>query len=297
MSAQWLDVIVPVRNPGEPIKGTIESLIAQTDRQFGVLLSDNYSASGVNRIEEARAQMEAVGIQVRYLRPPEELGRVEHWNWAHFASEADWLKPLFVGDTLEPEYVARLRERVTDQPAARLVRCGHMVVTPTGSIPPAQPPLLVERFSPREMLSHFPQHGNWLGGPINFAYERTAFRGAGGFSTQLPAAADLHLFVTLALRYGIEFLHEPLATFFLHEERFSHGIRNRRVNVALETWFILRQARAFCLENELPWQDGGVASGTWKQVTLEYWHPLKRAIKRRLGLRESWEKSDSALRS
>lgn len=284
MSARWLDVIVPVRNPGAPIEGTIQSLLAQTDRNFGVLLSDNHSSTGTQWLEAARAQMEAAGIQVRQLRPPAELGRVEHWNWAHFASEANWMKPLFVGDTLEPEYVARLRERVTAQPGARLVRCGHFVVTPTGSIPAVQPPLPVERFSPREMLPHFPQHGNWLGGPVNFAYERTAFRGAGGFETQLPAAADLHLFVTLALRYGVEFLHEPLATFYLHEERFSHGIRRRRVNVALETWFILRQARTFCLENGLPWQDGGVAAGTWKQAMLEYWHPLKHAIKRRLGL-------------
>jgi len=284
MSGQWLDVIVPVRNPGEPLAATISSLIAQSDRSFGVLLSDNYSTVGTGYLNAAQERLEGAGLTVRLVRPTLELGRVEHWNWAHLASAAVWLKPLFVGDTLAPEYVARLRERITSRPSARLVRCAFEFVTPAARGPAAEPPVVAERFSPEELLLHYPKHGNWLGGPINFAYERSAFRGAGGFAIQLPGAADLQLFVTIALRHGIEFLPDSLATFHLHEERFSHGIRGRRVNAVLEHWLILRQARNFCLENGLPWPKGGVGAGIWRELKAAYWHPLKHWVKERLEL-------------
>lgn len=289
MSAPWLEIIIPVRNPGDPFEGTINSLVAQSDREFGVALSDNYSSSGLDRLESARARLEESGIQARRIRPPFQLSRVEHWNWAHHSSDSLWLKPLFVGDTIDREYVSRLRQRVQSAPSARLVRCSFKMITRRSVVQSLDPPVACDRLTREEFLNYYPLHGNWLGSPINFAYERTAFRGAGGFSTQLPGCADLNLFVSLALRHGIELLPESLATFHLHEERFSHGIHRRRVIGSLELWFILRQAYNYCVEQRLPWPRGGVWRGTWKQVKIDYWDSRKPVIKeylRQLGLRQ-----------
>lgn len=283
MSTPTIEIVMPLRNPGEPLRQSVASLTAQTDRDFGVLLSDNGSTSGVELIEECRATLVAAGVQARVVRPSFELGRVEHWNWAHHQSEARWLKPLFVGDSLKPDYVARLRERVTQQPGARVVRCGFEVITPQGVFPAGEPPCAEERLTPAEFLRHYPQHGNWLGGPVNFAYEQTAWRGSGGYPTQLPAVADVCLYVTLVLRHGIELLPERLAAFHLHEQRFSHGIRGRRVNGVAELWMILCNARNYCLENKLPWPECGVTLGTYRQAKIDYWEPFKQRIKRLLG--------------
>lgn len=274
----WLEIIIPVRNPGAPFLQTVASLEAQSERGFGVVLSDNHSTAGEGMLREGRERLEAAGIPVRPFRPPAELSRVEHWNWAHYAAEADWLKPLFVGDLLEPAYVARVRARVEEKPAAQVVRCNfdflrQGVRYPAGSAPAGQAAL-----TPAEFLRYYPKLGNWLGSPINFAYTRLAWLSAGGYAIHLPACSDLDLYVTLALRHGIELLNEPLAVFQLHDERFSIGIRRRRVIGAVELWLILREARNYCETVALPWPRFGVAQGVLLQLMHDYVRPWKARI-------------------
>src|SRR5207249_7634473 len=123
----FLEVVIPVRNPGDKLLDTIASLETQTDRSFDVLISDNFSTKGHEWIDGAISRLAVAGISARVVRPPFELGRVEHWNWAHGQAQSDWLKPLFVGDLLGHRYIETLRARVDARPEARLVRCECMV--------------------------------------------------------------------------------------------------------------------------------------------------------------------------
>lgn len=275
----WLEIIIPVRNPGSRLLETGASLVQQMERGFGVVLSNNFSTTGDVVIEEFCRQMKAANIPVRRVKPLYELGRVPHWNWAHAQGAAEWLKPLFVGDLLLPGYVRQLRERIERQPHAHLVRCEFEIRASQNTSQTAAP-FQKERLSPAEFLDYFPRLGNWLGGPINFAYSRTAWQAAGGFAPQLPACADLRLNVTIALRHGMEVIHESLAVFQLHEQRFSHGIRGRRVNGCFELWLILREARNYCQTVNLPWPDNGVLTGVYRQVRIDYWQAFKNRVKR-----------------
>src|SRR6185437_4561326 len=128
----WLEIILPARNPGNKLDETVASLCEQTKKNFGVVLSDNFSTSGIEQLAAAQRKLEAAGIPVHRVRPPFELGRVQHWNWAHAQAKAEWLKPLFVGDLLKPLYVQRLRERVEKKPEAQIVRCEFETHSPGG---------------------------------------------------------------------------------------------------------------------------------------------------------------------
>src|ERR1700716_291691 len=103
-----LAVLIPLRNPTEVLRRTIASLTAQTDREFFVLLSNNHSTTGLNFIEEARNALEQSGLKVSLIQPPQELERIEHWNWMHFQSSAEWIKLLFAGDWLEPACITAI---------------------------------------------------------------------------------------------------------------------------------------------------------------------------------------------
>ena len=104
---------------------TIESLVAQTDKGFSVLISDNFSTSGQEHITRALSALTAAGIAARRIQPPAEVGRVEHWNWLHYQSTADWLKPLFAGDWLEPDYVRMVREVFAKEPGCGYFFCNY----------------------------------------------------------------------------------------------------------------------------------------------------------------------------
>ena len=276
----WLDIIIPVRNPGRKLLETIDSLTAQTERNFGVVLSDNHSSNGHEHLSEAEGLLRRHGIAVRRVQPPRELGRVQHWNWAHAQGNAEWLKPLFVGDLLLPGYVERVRARAEARSACGIIRCEYETRL-AGSAPRVTiTPFAEIALTPQQFLWWFPSHGNWIGGPINVAYRRTAWCSAGGYAVQLPACADLNLNVNLILQHGLETIPEILAVFQLHTQRFSHGIGRRRVSGCFELWLILRQAQNYCRNAGLIWPDHAVVRGVARQVKVDYWEPAKQRLKR-----------------
>lgn len=276
--APILEIIMPARSPGAVLMQTIDSLLAQTDRGFGVLLSDNFSSKGLEFFDLGAKQLASAGIAVRRVKPPFELGRVEHWNWAHAQGEGEWLKPLFVGDLLKPDYVEQILKRIQAPTPADIIRCEFEAASPARTVI-SQAPSTQAFLTPAEFVEQYLAHGNWLGGPINVCCRRTAWRAAGGYSVQLPACADVNLYFRLALGRGLETIPECLATFQLHDQRFSHGITKRRVNGCFEIWLMLRQARNFCLAAGIPWPRFGVSRGVWKQLKVDYWEPRKRGVK------------------
>jgi hypothetical protein len=258
----WLEIILPVRNPGEELLETGASLASQTDRSFGVILSDNFSTGGQEIFARFCDAMKAANIPVRRVKPPREFNRVQHWNWAHGQAEAEWLKPLFSGDSLKPGYVERLRQRVEARPQTQIVRC-EFETNDSAKIYGGAP-FKQNSLTPVEFLNYFPVSGGWIGGTTNMAYRRAAWQATGGWLPTLPACGDLKLNAMLALRYGLETIHESLAVSPSPAPDFLNSAKPLRVNRSIERWLIFRQLRNYCLSVNLPWPKNGVARGLIK---------------------------------
>jgi glycosyltransferase involved in cell wall biosynthesis len=223
-----LEVLIPVRNPAEVFAQTIDSLAAQTDRDFSVLISDNFSTSGAEQIENALEKLSGAGIAARKIQPPSELGRVEHWNWLHQQSNADWLKPLFAGDWLEPAYVSRVRETAAATPACRYIYSNGYTHRPGLPDFTAHNKWAGRFNTAREMQDVVLRHGMQFGPPSAAAYGRQAFLSAGGYDPKLPIAADSYLFCKLAAQFGAAGIQEKLVHFNIHAARFSTGLSEKR---------------------------------------------------------------------
>ncbi len=245
-----LEIVIPVRNPKEVLETTIASLVAQTDRNFSVLISDNFSTQDGELIARAEAQLQAAGLTVRRVRPPEEVGRVEHWNWSHRQAVAEWIKPLFVGDWLEPDYVARIRAATAIEPPVDIINCSfvshHADGTQTES-----------RFSggyrsPEQVLATAFREGNNFGGPINICFRRLAFELVGGYPPALPVSADFWLILMLALRKGLHTCPEALGHFNYHSARFSTNFPWGRIHGDRELFIILLAASSAANFAEMP---------------------------------------------
>lgn len=223
-----IEVLIPVRNPTEVFATSIDSLTAQTDKGFSVLISDNFSTKGGEHIEAALKKLSAAGIAARKIQPPSELGRVEHWNWLHGQSQADWLKPLFAGDWLDTSYMARLRETISANPACRYVFSEGYIHLP-GQEPATGTNRLAGRFcTAREMQDFVLRFGMYFGPPSAAAYARQAFTEAGGYDATLPICADSYLFCKMAALFGAFGMSGPLFHFQIHGARFSHDLRANR---------------------------------------------------------------------
>jgi hypothetical protein len=230
-----IEVLIPVRNPTEVFAKTIDSLATQTDKQFSVLISENFSTSGFDQIEKALEKLSAVGIVARRIQPPMELERVEHWNWLHYQSKADWLKPLFAGDWLDPVYISCIRKIAEGNSACRYIYSNGYTYCPGEKPATALNPWAGKFNSPAEMQDVVLRYGMQFGPPSAAAYEQTAFLTLGGYSTAMPVSADSLLFCTLAARFGAAGIQEPLVHFNIHAARFSTSLPGKRRDTFRET--------------------------------------------------------------
>jgi hypothetical protein len=250
MSAE-LEIIIPTRNPGAQLFQTVESLLAQSDKQFRVLLSDNLSSAGVNHLDAAQRRFNAAHIEVRRIKPPCELTRLEHLNWTHTQTQAIWLKLLLPGEQLKSACVARLKDRIAARPEAHLIRFDAGLRTDWG-VETLTAPFSASHVNATEFTNFFPAHVDWLSRSLNFACTRSAWLAVGGYGTYLPACASLNLNVILALHHGIENIAETLATADWPADPRLNETRRERVNHSLELWLVLRQAENYCRAAKLP---------------------------------------------
>jgi hypothetical protein len=183
------------------------------------------------------------------------LTAVELWNWAHAQSSADWLKPLAPGEQLKPAYVEKLRARIAAKPQARLIRCDAEIQTDWG-IETARAQFTRTNITPSEFVNYFPKRVDWISRSVNITYLRTAWLAVGGYSPQFTALPALNLNVILALHYGLENLAEPLVAADYTDRFPLNAAGCGRVNLCLELWLLLRQARNYCLSAKIAWPKG-----------------------------------------
>ena len=244
------EIVIPARNPTEILEKTIASLLAQSDRDFSVLISDNFSAKGVERLLQAQEALQRANLPVRMIRPPEELGRIEHWNWSHRQAQADWIKPLFVGDWLEPHYVRQMRAAMHGSPEVDIIGCSFAAHHADGTIDDA---LCHGGFrSPEEALAAACEEGNCFGGPVNHCFRKLAFDLVGGYPPALPVSADFWLILMLAVRKGIVTCSDILGHFNYHSARFSTNFPWTRINGDRELFIILLAATSAADFAEIP---------------------------------------------
>lgn len=216
-----IEIVIPARNPGDEFTRTIDSLLDQTDRRLSVLISDNYSSVGRDRIERARERLKAAGLSVRVVKPPRELGRVQHWNWAHHQSHADWLKPLFVGDWLEPHCLSVCYKTMAAQREIAFFFF-YFRYHSGDRVADADCLGLSGRVSAATAVHEAVFDRNFVGGPINVLYRRDAFELVGGHYTNLPLTADFDLYTRLATEVPTWVIPEYLGHFMLHADRFAN---------------------------------------------------------------------------
>lgn len=229
------EILIPVRNPTDVLRQTVESLAAQTGKNFSVLISDNFSTTGQEHIEDALAVLARAQVSSRRIRPPSELGRVEHWNWLHYQSTADWLKPLFAGDWLEPDYVASVSGVAARESQCVYIFCNYQYHR-GGEIQGGPLGLRIDRFlTPPEMQEEVLRNGMQFGPPSVSAYRRDAFLRSGGYDPTLPICADSLFFCKLAARHGAYGLSRVGAHFFIHAARFSDQLPGKQRELLRET--------------------------------------------------------------
>jgi glycosyltransferase involved in cell wall biosynthesis len=199
MAAQpGLSVIIPTYNRAPMVPEALASVLAQTWRDFEVLVVDDASGDGT------AAALAAFGSRIRVLRSPSRLGVAAARNLGISAARGQWLAFLDSDDLWRPEKLARQIAYLAGHP--ELVLCQTEETWERRGLKVNQP------------RSHgkiggwifFPSLERCLVSPSAVILHRTLFQKHGGFDENLPAAEDYDLWLRLSWRYQIGLVPEAL---------------------------------------------------------------------------------------
>lgn len=225
-----VSVVIPAYNAAPYIGGALDSVFAQTFRDFEVLVVDDGSTDGTAEL------VSGYRSDVRLIRQPNK-GVAAARNEGIEASRAHYVAFLDADDTWLPEKLARQLDQLARDPRTRASYSAHTVVAED------MRPLEVCR-SPRTgrpLLEDLILGGNVIGSVCSVVCERSLFADVGGFDPALSQCADWDMWIRLATRTEFLYLDEPLVTYRQHGSNMSRNapLYERDVRLLLDKAFAM----------------------------------------------------------
>jgi glycosyltransferase involved in cell wall biosynthesis len=186
MTRARLALGIPVYNQAATIAQTVASALAQTAPFDEIVVVENHSTDGTAE------RLQAFAGKIRIISPPTHLSMVDNWNYCVSQMNAEWFSLLSGDDLLKPEFAASVRQAITAQPAAALIRTDWDVIDGNGVVRRVHKQLSVSRVTapPKTWQEQ-------LQGPkvsfAAFAVRRELWQTVGGFPTDFYLFQDWNL--------------------------------------------------------------------------------------------------------
>ncbi len=211
--APKISVLLPTYNYARFLPSAIESILAQTFRDFELLIADDAST---DHTAEILAHYAAVDPRLRTHIHPANIGMAPNWNWCLQHARGDYIKFLFADDLLaSPEALAQQAALLDAHPHATLAASPRLLIDSQNQItgcwddltpgPHHGPPLIARCLRTRR---------NLIGEPSAVLFRRRdATR---GFDPSLRQIVDLEMWFHLLLRGDLVYTKSPLVAFRRH---------------------------------------------------------------------------------
>jgi glycosyltransferase involved in cell wall biosynthesis len=234
-----LSVCIPVYNGARYLNECLRSVLAQSFRDFELVVVDDASTDATREIV---ARVAAHEPRLRLVRNERNLGLVANWNRCVRLARAPWIKFVFQDDLLAPScleelYAARdgrsplvvCRRSYLFEPGVsagiREMYRDHLKEHTLESRFPGRAFIPPEDFS-RAMLA---KPGiNCIGEPTSTLIHRGAFRRYGLFKSDLVSLCDWEFFARVAVNAGLSRVPKVLTTFRVHSKAASAVNRRAR---------------------------------------------------------------------
>jgi glycosyltransferase involved in cell wall biosynthesis len=126
-----LTIGLPVYNGENYLAQSVDSLLAQTFTDFELIISDNASTDGTQRIAEGYA---ALDPRVRYVRHPVNLGSAENHNGVIREARGEFFKWASDDDLYAPELLERCVAALDARPEIVLAHAWTAFINEAGEI-------------------------------------------------------------------------------------------------------------------------------------------------------------------
>jgi glycosyltransferase involved in cell wall biosynthesis len=193
-----VSVIIPTYNRAALVQEAVASVLAQTCRDFELLVVDDGSTDGT------AAALTPLAGQINLLRHPSRRGVSAARNTGIAAARGVWLALLDSDDLWLPEKLARQLAYLAAHPELELCQTEETWVRRGVRV---NPPLTHRKAGGRIFFQSLER---CLVSPSAVILHRRLLKKHGAFDEDLPAAEDYDLWLRLSWRYTVGLLPEPL---------------------------------------------------------------------------------------
>jgi glycosyltransferase involved in cell wall biosynthesis len=216
-----VSVIITAYNSERFLAEAIESVLAQTFRDFEVLVVDDGSTDGTGHV------VRRYGASVRYIRQ-ENRGQSAARNNGIRAARGEFIAFLDADDLWLSDKLERQMRAFTSFPAAGLVTGGLIMVDGQGK---ALKKVALPPYPGREaLLERITVRGMTVATPSCVMARRECFTRAGLFDEQMHAAEDRDLWLRITRLYEAVFLPGFLIRYRIHDANIHRDIERVKRN-------------------------------------------------------------------
>ena len=197
-------IIIPLYNKAPYIRKALETVCAQTYRDYEIIVVNDGSTDDSAVVAESYLQ-HAEGICYTIISQ-DNAGVAAARNNGVVHAQGDYLAFLDADDWWEPDYLARMAELIADYPQAGVYGCNYVYYKPGKTRVALNIPTGYINY-PKAYYegSAMPI---WTGATI---MPKTVLEEMGGFPLGIKLGEDFLLWAKTALHYKVAFLNEPLA--------------------------------------------------------------------------------------
>jgi glycosyltransferase involved in cell wall biosynthesis len=203
-----VSVVTPFYNTAEFLGECIESVLAQTYREFEYLLVDNQSTDGSAEIAARFAKKDS---RVRVIRNEKFVGQVANYNGAviHVAPTADYVKIVQADDWIFPECLERMVAVGDANPTAAIITSYRLKGADLCSVGIEWP---TDRIAGRAAARLHLLEGRFLfGSPTTVMYRADLVRTRKPFYSESSMHEDTELCYEALMQADLGFVHQVLS--------------------------------------------------------------------------------------
>lgn len=126
-----ISVGMPVYNGEKYIREALDSLLAQTFTDFELIISDNASIDGTQKICDEYASKDS---RIKYVRQAENLGSIGNFNYLLTRSKSDYFTWLACDDFLEPSFLEKTIQYLDQFEDVVVCACDFKVIDEKGGV-------------------------------------------------------------------------------------------------------------------------------------------------------------------
>ena len=210
-----VSICLPVFNGGRYLAQAIDAALAQTYKEFELIIRDDNSTDGSQRIAQKYKQLDP---RVRYRENVTRLGLFPNYNECIKAAKGSYIKLYAQDDLLEPDALQKMVDVLNNHDDVALVTCSKRWIDAENKE--------LERFSRFKKDEKFPSSlvimanlvclNNWIGEPSTAMFK--AENAGVGFDTEFYHWGDIDYWFRILQNGDLFVLKDVLCSFRRHEE-------------------------------------------------------------------------------